>query len=99
MSVRLAEPGRVPEAASELLHEVRVEMKQVNWPSRADVISTTMVVVVTVAFLRGVFCFDGHDSNARSKLVIPPCLTLNKKEAGCRSSGTSSTPTRGLRRR
>ena len=31
-------------------HDVRVEMKQVNWPSRADVISTTTVVIVTVAF-------------------------------------------------
>jgi preprotein translocase subunit SecE len=32
------------------VHEVRVEMKQVNWPSRSDVTSTTVVVVVTVAF-------------------------------------------------
>jgi len=32
------------------LHDVRVEMKQVNWPSRQDVWSTTVVVTVTVAF-------------------------------------------------
>ena len=32
------------------LHDVRVEMKQVNWPSRLDVWSTTIVVIVTVAF-------------------------------------------------
>jgi preprotein translocase SecE subunit len=32
------------------LHDVRVEMRQVNWPSRADVLSTTIVVAVTVAF-------------------------------------------------
>jgi len=38
----------------EFLHEVRVEMKQVTWPSREDVISTTTVVIVTVAFF-GVF--------------------------------------------
>ena len=38
------------------LHDVRVEMKQVNWPSRADVISTTVVVAVTVAFF-GVYFF------------------------------------------
>ena len=31
-------------------HDVRVEMKQVNWPSRADVWSTTIVVIVTVGF-------------------------------------------------
>ena len=34
----------------EFLHDVRVEMKQVTWPSREDVIATTWVVVVTVAF-------------------------------------------------
>jgi preprotein translocase subunit SecE len=36
------------------LHDVRVEMKQVNWPSRQDVWSTTIVVTVTVAFF-GIF--------------------------------------------
>jgi preprotein translocase subunit SecE len=34
----------------EFMHEVRVEMKQVTWPSRDDVISTTGVVIATVAF-------------------------------------------------
>jgi preprotein translocase subunit SecE len=38
----------------EFLHDVRVEMKQVTWPSREDVISTTLVVIATVAFF-GVF--------------------------------------------
>ena len=38
----------------EFLHDVRVEMKQVTWPSREDVVSTTWVVVATVAFF-GVF--------------------------------------------
>jgi preprotein translocase subunit SecE len=38
----------------EFLHDVRVEMKQVTWPSREDVVSTTWVVIVTVAFF-GVF--------------------------------------------
>jgi len=33
---------------------VRVEMKQVTWPSRDDVVSTTGVVIATVAFF-GVF--------------------------------------------
>ena len=37
-------------------HDVRVEMRKVNWPSRADVISTTVVVAVTVAFF-GVYFF------------------------------------------
>jgi preprotein translocase subunit SecE len=38
----------------EFLHEVRVEMKQVTWPSRDDVVSTTSVVIATVGFF-GVF--------------------------------------------
>jgi preprotein translocase subunit SecE len=38
----------------EFLHDVRVEMKQVTWPSREEVISTTTVVVATVFFF-GVF--------------------------------------------
>jgi preprotein translocase subunit SecE len=40
--------------AQEFLHETRLEMKQVTWPTREDVVSTTWVVVVTVAFF-GVF--------------------------------------------
>ena len=42
--------GSYPKRIQNYVHEVRVEMKQVNWPSRSDVISTTVVVVVTVAF-------------------------------------------------
>ena len=38
----------------EFLHDVRVEMKQVTWPNREDVVSTTTVVIVTVFFF-GVF--------------------------------------------
>ena len=38
----------------EFLHDVRVEMKQVTWPSREDVVSTTWVVIATVTFF-GVF--------------------------------------------
>ncbi len=38
----------------EFLHDVQVEMKQVTWPNREDVISTTGIVIVTVAFF-GVF--------------------------------------------
>lgn len=38
----------------EFVHDVRVEMKQVTWPNREDVISTTGVVIATVAFF-GIF--------------------------------------------
>jgi preprotein translocase subunit SecE len=37
------------------LHEVRVETRQVTWPSRDDVRSTTAVVIVTVFFFAGFF--------------------------------------------
>jgi preprotein translocase subunit SecE len=42
--------GEYPRRLRSFLHDVRVEMKQVNWPSRLDVWSTTVVVIVTVAF-------------------------------------------------
>jgi preprotein translocase subunit SecE len=45
-----------PRRLQAFLHDVRVEMKQVNWPSRSDVWSTTVVVIVTVGFF-AVFFF------------------------------------------
>jgi len=42
------------EDIKEFLHDVRIEMRQVTWPSREDVISTTGVVIATVFFF-GVF--------------------------------------------
>jgi len=48
-----------PKRLRSFLHDVRVEMKQVNWPSRADVISTTVVVAVMVAFFRSLL-FSGR---------------------------------------
>ena len=44
------------------LHEVRVEMRQVTWPTRHEVFVTTWVVIVTVAFFG--FFFFGVDSAA-----------------------------------
>ncbi len=55
-------PGPVTKVAEywrgmrQFLHEVRVEMKQVTWPSRDDVKSTTVVVLATVAFF-GLYFF------------------------------------------
>jgi preprotein translocase subunit SecE len=42
--------GRYPKQLSSFLHDVRVEMDKVSWPSWNDVRSTTVVVIVTVAF-------------------------------------------------
>jgi preprotein translocase SecE subunit len=38
------------------LHEVRVETRQVTWPTKSDVQATTVVVIVTVFFF-GLFLF------------------------------------------
>ena len=49
--------GQYPHRLRSFFHDVRVEMKQVNWPSRLDVWSTTIVVIVTVAFFALFFFF------------------------------------------
>ena len=51
-----------PQRLREYLHDVRVEMRQVTWPSREQVLATTFVVIVTVGFF-GLFFF-GVDSTA-----------------------------------
>ena len=48
--------GGYPRKLRSFLHDVRIEMRQVNWPSPSDVVSTTVVVTVTVAFF-GIFFF------------------------------------------
>ena len=44
-----------PKRISKYVHDVRVEMSKVNWPSRDDMISTTVVVVVTVGLFAAYF--------------------------------------------
>jgi preprotein translocase subunit SecE len=39
-----------PRRMRQFLHEVRVEMKQVTWPTQNDVYATTVVVIVTTIF-------------------------------------------------
>jgi len=53
--------GEIPRRWRAFLHEVRVEMRQVTWPTRREVFVTTCVVIVTVAFF-GIFFF-GVDSS------------------------------------
>jgi len=52
--------GEYPKRWKQFLHDVRSEMAKVVWPSRPDVVSTTVVVIITVAFF-GLF-FLGTDS-------------------------------------
>jgi preprotein translocase subunit SecE len=54
--------GEYPRQIRAFLHDVRVEMRQVTWPTRHEVFVTTWVVIVTVAFF-GVYFF-GVDSAA-----------------------------------
>ena len=54
--------GEAPRRWRAFLHDVRVEMRQVTWPTRHEVFVTTWVVIVTVAFF-GVYFF-GVDSAA-----------------------------------
>jgi len=62
--------GAYPRRLRGFLHEVRVEMLKVNWPSRQDVISTTVVVVITVAFFGVYFAItDGVFSRAIGWLI------------------------------
>ena len=44
----------------DFLHDVRVEVRQVTWPTRHEVLTTTFVVIVAVSFF-GLFFF-GVDS-------------------------------------
>lgn len=46
----LAKLGESPRRFRQFLHEVRVEMRQVTWPTRDDVRATTVVVILTVFF-------------------------------------------------
>jgi preprotein translocase subunit SecE len=49
-STALEKFGEQPRRLRQFLHDVRVEMDKVSWPSWNDVRSTTVVVIVTVAF-------------------------------------------------
>jgi preprotein translocase subunit SecE len=46
-----------PKRIQQFFHEVRVELRQVNWPTRPEVSSTTLVVIITVAFFGLYFFF------------------------------------------
>ena len=42
--------GAYPRRFKQFLHEVRVEIRQVTWPTLDDVKATTVVVILTVFF-------------------------------------------------
>lgn len=45
-----------PKRFKQFVHETRIELKHVSWPTKDDVKSTTVVVVVTI-FVFGAFLF------------------------------------------
>jgi preprotein translocase subunit SecE len=45
-----------PKRFRAFLHEVRLELKKVTWPTRNDVRATTLVVIITV-FIFGFYLF------------------------------------------
>jgi preprotein translocase subunit SecE len=45
----------LPDRVSSFLRDVRSEMRKVVWPSRADVQSTTLVVIITVFIFAAYF--------------------------------------------
>ncbi len=53
----------------EFLHEVRVELRQVTWPTRTDVQATTTVVIVTVFFF-GVFLYIVDQAASRFMDIV-----------------------------
>ena len=58
-----------PQRAKAFLHEVRVEMRQVTWPSRSETVSTTLVVIVTTIFF-AVFLYAVDLGAARAVSVV-----------------------------
>ncbi len=46
----LSKLGEYPRRFRQFLHEVRVEMRQVTWPTGPDVRATTAVVIITTIF-------------------------------------------------
>jgi preprotein translocase subunit SecE len=58
----------------QFLHEVRVEMRHVTWPTRSDIESTTVVVIITIFFF-GLFLFLVDQGMAR---LIQPLFKLTR---------------------
>lgn len=50
-------PKKQRVTVSQFLTEVRAEMKKVTWPSRDEVVSYTIVVLVTVVLMGGIVYF------------------------------------------
>jgi preprotein translocase subunit SecE len=59
-----------PRRARQFLHEVRNQMRLVTWPTWNDVYSTTIVVVITVAFFALFFAVADNGLGFLSQLLL-----------------------------
>jgi preprotein translocase subunit SecE len=59
-----------PRRWKQFFHDVRSEMSKVVWPSRQDVISTTLVVTITVAFFGLFFLLTDSTFSYLETLVL-----------------------------
>jgi len=59
-----------PRRFRQFVHESRVELKHVSWPTREDIKSTTVVVLVTI-FVFGAFLFltDWFSSSVMQRVL------------------------------
>ena len=91
--------GRFERCARSFLSEVRNELKRVTWPSQKEVYATTVVVILTSVFF-GLYLF-ALDSVLLGAVPVDLLrrfgAAMTRRRA--RRTGTSSTPTRGSRRR
>ena len=69
-------PARLQDTR-EFLHDVRLEMKQVTWPSREDVISTTTVVVIATVGSLACFLAAVDWLVQRGVTYVFKCLSLS----------------------
>ncbi len=54
----------------QFLSEVRAEMKRVTWPTRQEVISYTLVVIITVLLVGGIVALADYVFTYLVKLII-----------------------------
>ncbi len=59
-----------PRRARQFLHEVRSQMRLVTWPSWNDVYSTTLVVIIAVAFFALFFYFTDSTLGYATQWVL-----------------------------
>ncbi|MEJ5186600.1 MAG: preprotein translocase subunit SecE [Candidatus Geothermincolales bacterium] len=63
-------PKRERVSVSQFLTEVRAEMKRVTWPTREEVLSYTLVVIITVLVVGGIVALADYVFTYLVKLII-----------------------------